>query len=589
MQRKTILDRERLAARHKQEAPARNGDGKQQRAKKPRTLEAYQPFPVDALPAPIREYVRQAAAALCCDPAYVALPALTVAASLIGNTRTIRLKRGWEEPMILWTAVVGESGTLKSPAYAKAVAYLFRLQKRLRADYKQALARYQEQLEQHKAAKRRAKEGKGPDPGDPSEEPLLRRVICSDTTIEKLAEILEDNPRGTLVARDELSAWLGSFARYKAKGAGSDLPNWLEMFRAGTVIVDRKTGERRQLFVERAAVSVTGTIQPGVLMRALTPEHLEAGLPARLLPAMPVAPRKKWSETEVAPEVEAAYHDALDRLLALDFGCNGKGEKVPHALQLSPEAKEAWVEFYNWWAGEQASAEGELAAALSKLEAYAARFALLHHVVSSVGWREDDLVPIKVESVRAGIALCLWFAAEARRIYATLSETDEDRATRKLVEHIQARDGSISARELQRSNSRKYPSVEHAEAALEALAAAEVGFWDEAHPSPRGGHKVRRLTLQPTHDTSDTRPDEDGAAPAPAFDVRPDTCEPTLDFSREDRSSVGSVMRREVSGASEEDEGQGGGKREASVGPGGRVSDKHPDPQPDRGDAWEGS
>src|SRR5262249_12557194 len=139
---------------------------------------------------------------------------------------------------------------------------------------------------------------------------------------------------------------------------------------------------------ERAATSVTGTIQPGVYARALTPEFLDAGGPARILPAMPPKLPKKWTETEVSPAVEAAYHQVLDKLLALDFG-TFNGEKAPHVLKLSPDAKAAWVTFYNAWAQEQAAVDGELAAAFSKLEAYAARFALLHHVVTHVASGDD--------------------------------------------------------------------------------------------------------------------------------------------------------------------------------------------------------
>src|SRR5262249_16233783 len=152
------------------------------------------------------------------------------------------------------------------------------------------------------------------DPGGPPEEPSLQRVITSDVTIEKLAEILEDNTRGLLAARDELAGWIGSFTRYKGKAGGTDLPNWLEMFRAGAISGDRKAGDRRTLFVQRAAVSVTGGIQPGVLVRVLTADFLDAGLAARLLMAMPRKLRKRWSEAEVSPEVETAYQDVLDRL-----------------------------------------------------------------------------------------------------------------------------------------------------------------------------------------------------------------------------------------------------------------------------------
>ena len=65
--------------------------------------EPYRPFPTEALPQPIQAFVEQAAAAIGCDPSFLALPRLAVAASLIGNTRTIRLKRGWTEPCVLWT------------------------------------------------------------------------------------------------------------------------------------------------------------------------------------------------------------------------------------------------------------------------------------------------------------------------------------------------------------------------------------------------------------------------------------------------------------------------------------------------------
>ncbi len=63
------------------------------RTKKARELPRYQDFPVDALPFPLKEYISQGALALGCDPSYLALPALAVVASCVGNTRTIRLKR----------------------------------------------------------------------------------------------------------------------------------------------------------------------------------------------------------------------------------------------------------------------------------------------------------------------------------------------------------------------------------------------------------------------------------------------------------------------------------------------------------------
>src|SRR5262249_30943318 len=160
--------------------------------------------------------------------------------------------------------------------------------------------------------------------------------------------------------------------------------------------------------------------------RIITAEFLDAGLAARLLLAMPPKAKKQWSEVEVAEQVEADYRTLLDRLLALDLDVKD-GEAVPQVLRLSPEGKAAWVQFYNEWADEQAAAEGEIAAALSKLEAYAARFALLHHVVTHVALETSDLRPVGPASVQTGVALSRWFAHEAQRVYSILHETEEAR------------------------------------------------------------------------------------------------------------------------------------------------------------------
>ena len=140
---------------------------------------------------------------------------------------------------------------------------------------------------------------------------------------------------------------------------------------------------------------------------------------------------------EVDPAVEQAYEVCLDQLLALTM-TERHGEPAPHIVDLSDEAREAWTSFYDAWGLEQAAVFAELAAAYAKLEAYAARFALIHHVVSHVGRGEDSLAPIGLESVQAGITLCRWFAAEARRVYGILAETGDQRETRRLIEWVRA-------------------------------------------------------------------------------------------------------------------------------------------------------
>ncbi len=511
--------------------------------KKPvRLLLPYKPFPVEVLPDPLRRYVRESAAALGCDPSYVALPVLAVAASAIGNARSIRLKASWFEPCVVWAGIVGESGTLKSPAYHRAVSPLFRRQKQLLQQWKDEHLKYLEDLADYKAKKKSGEE----DLGDPPEEPLQRRVVVSDVTIEKLAEVLEDNPRGILVARDELAGWLMSFSRYKGKSGGSDLPNWLEMHRAGTVVVDRKTGERRTLFVQRAAASVTGGIQPGVLARVMTADFLDAGLAARLVMSYPPRQPKRWTEDDIDQATEDEYDNLLDKLLALEPDVDG-----PHILRLTPQARTLWVRFYEEWAREQVGTDGELAAALSKLEGYAARLALIHHVVTHVALDTDDLRAVGTKRIAVGVTLCRWFANEARRIYLTFGETREERETRRLIELVQDRGGRVTARDIRRA--RGLRDTGEAREALDALVKAGFGRWEESKPSTKGGRSTTFFVLQLTFDETDETapddgPDDDNFDPGSADEAADVSPRPPKKPGENEVSSVSSNVNKVLEG-----------------------------------------
>ena len=77
-------------------------------------MEPFRPFPVDALPVSIARFVRSVAGATGTDPSWAALAALAVIAGCVGNRAAVILKKGWVEPAILWAALVGKSGSVKS-------------------------------------------------------------------------------------------------------------------------------------------------------------------------------------------------------------------------------------------------------------------------------------------------------------------------------------------------------------------------------------------------------------------------------------------------------------------------------------------
>ena len=130
--------------------------------------------------------------------------------------------------------------------------------------------------------------------------------------------------------------------------------------------------------------------------------------------------------------------------------------------------------------------------------------------------------------MKAGIELAQWFKAEARRVYTLLSESDDDREQRRLIEWIERKGRSVTAREVQQGH-RQYRTALDAEAALEGLLKAGCGNW-ESTPPGRRGQPTRRFvlstvstvyvnTLKPEEDSNtvdvdcveapETRPDDD--------------------------------------------------------------------------------
>jgi hypothetical protein len=463
-------------------------------------VEAYRPFPVDALPEPLRSFVAEAAAAIACDEAYLGLPALTVAGAAIGTTRRLALKAGYAAPAILWSVIVGESGTAKTPALSAVLEPIREHEGRLRDEHRLDLEEYEiaaEAYEKARAAWRSSKVSDVEPPRRPAE-PAGRRALVVDTTVEALAVVMADNPRGLLLARDELAGWLGSFDRYAGKAGGSDEAFYLSCYNGVRHDVDRRTGDRRTIHVRQAALPITGGIQPAVLRRALGVERRESGLLARLLLAAPPPRPQKWTEAEISIFTRQAYVDCLDRLYALVPDLDAEGREAARLLRLSPEAKRAWVEFHDLHADELAEHAGDLAAAWSKLRDVAARIALIVHETRIAAGEKADEYEVDVESMRRAITLVDWLKYETRRVYRILGESDVDQAARqadeKLFSWIRRRGGAATAREVV-AGCRWIPTVDTAKAALDRLEASGAGHWQDRPAGSPGSKPIRMFML----------------------------------------------------------------------------------------------
>ena len=476
-------------------------------------IEPFQPLPTDVLPEPVASFVHECATSIGCDESFVALPLLVGFTAAIGNSRSVQLKRGWTEPSVLWGAVIGESGTTKSPALEVALRAVRKRQNESIKEYEQALKEWEVEKEVYEAEKANWKKeamkskSRAADPPTEPERPVCDRCWTDDATIEALATLLKENPRGLLVIRDELSGWL-HFDRYKSRGQGSEVAKWLEMFGARPLVVDRKTSGT--ICIPRAAVSVIGGIQPGILRRQMGQDKRDNGLLARLLLTMPPRRAKQWTDDDIDPESEKKIAEIFEHLYRLEPAKAPDGDPSPGIVTLADPAKKIWIEFYNEHAQEQADLTGDLASAWSKLEGYAARLALVHHLVRCASGLNPPAKESEIdqESMEAGIALSRWFAEETRRVYSMLAEGEEDTERRRLVELIGNKGGSVSVRDWQR---RRHLSSEQAELQLDELVEVGLGRWETVAAGPKGGRMSKQFilantVLAPTNDRSPAPP-----------------------------------------------------------------------------------
>lgn len=484
-------------------ALAAEGYGTKPKAKEPTRStprlylpEPYVPFPFALLPDPISTFIHEAAKAIGCDPALVGLPLLATLAGCVGSTRRLLIKPGWAAPSVLWTAAVVDSGQQKSPAQSVVTRHLYERQGRDLKEHAERIMEYQKSLANYEQALVDWKKTKGVrgDPPKKPEEPVCKRVIISDSTMEAVADRLQENQRGLLLDRDELSGWLGSYDQYRS-GRGGDVSHWLSCYNAKPLLIDRKTSAKKTIYVERAAVSVTGGIQPRILAGMLGKQHFENGLAARFGLGMPPRRSKQWSDARISEDTDNTLEWVYDYLLRLQFR-EIHDKLVPVDLPLTPDGREAFVEFYNQHGHEQGELTGNLAALWAKLEEVAARIALVMHLVRCSIDDSSLVTPDAVDagSIMMGVTFARWFGNEGRRIYGVLAETDQDRERRLLIELIQRKGGRITARDLTKSM-RRFADSNEAEEALIELAEGRLGRWEEVPTTAKGGRVTRVFRL----------------------------------------------------------------------------------------------
>ena len=329
---------------------------------------------------------------------------LPVAASLIHLDTQLELTNTdfYAKP-IIYSGIVAESGSLKSPTQKLITNPLMSLQEIADQDYDLLMQGYQEDLELYRASVKDRNNTPLPVPIPPKR----REYFVVDVTSEAVAGVQADQPdRGFVGFQDELKALISSQNAYRG-GRGSDAEKLLSGRDGSGIKVNRAGGKR--LFCKRSGYSITGGIQPDVLRNLMGSFDDPNGFWARFI----------WCVLPIAPSryPEGATKFNIDQLL-IDIYKKLESE-LPQTHKLSPEAREIYKDWYNQLDDLKLKEVRQgLRAVYSKMKGNTGEFALILHRINAAvdGCQPDEY--ISKDAMAKAIKLAKFYISQIKLIHA---------------------------------------------------------------------------------------------------------------------------------------------------------------------------
>lgn len=374
-------------------------------------------FPINVLPPLLRNIISETHKALNFPVAYIAMSLLTAIATAVGDTCWLKVKTEWMERPLMYVALLGNPGSVKSHPMKFAMKPI------LDRDI-QSRKLYSEQLKEYR---KRLKAGEDPP------KPKCRQRIVQDVTMEGLCKILEDNSAGLCLWSDELANWLGSMDKYR-KG-GNDVGTWLSIFNAQPIFVDRK-GVDDKITIARPFVNVIGSIQPKVFAKYFSGQLRHNGLLSRILVIFNDDQDKMPYDSymDVPEELVERWRNLIDTILDLTDGYYEFGEAV---YTLSEDAKAA----FSTWSDRNTDAVNEeadktICEFFQKIKNYVYRFALVLQILEEILVNKNSDNVVRSKAMIFSTMLGDYLMGNARRVIDLLGLTDDSAVTPKSFQQI---------------------------------------------------------------------------------------------------------------------------------------------------------
>ncbi len=410
-------------------------------------------FNHNILPEKVSPYVKDVVDRMNKAPiSFAGVAALAVLSSAIGRRVGVRPKLydDWTVIPNLWGMLVAPPSIKKSPIYTELLKPLVKAEMGENdkfvedmVSYRGELIAYDIELNQYKA-----KLKKGEDevslPEAP-EMPTRVRYLINDATIEKVAEIMIENPLGLMLTLDELQ---GFFSSLNKSGREGDMSFWLESFNGnGGKNIDRIG--RGSFYVPHVCASIFGTIQPDVISELIFKTNSGAsggnGLLQRFqLIATVLDSNFEYVDRQPNYAARDEYTDLVSTLISSDpMSYGAKRDKYSDETIFYRFSKDANTVFKEWTTElhKKISIESEhnpaLASHLGKFDGLFASLSLiLFYSDRIMGITTEDT--IKKEYADKAKELCAFFESQAVSLYdmERIKEQKRDELDDRIINKV---------------------------------------------------------------------------------------------------------------------------------------------------------
>lgn len=436
-------------------------------------------FPAHRFPPWLNEFCVALSASLQTPVDLPAMLVLSVLGAMCGGRCVVEIRRGWTEPLNIFTAVALPPGERKTPVFMRVIRPLevgeVKALDAIRPDIADARTR---------SARAKAKADKAEDDAARASEaaseeaihfaaqmrlmaeavtvPVQPRLLADDATPESLTSLLAEQGGRLALFSDEGEVFNMMAGRYSA--SGPNLGVYLKSHVGSPIRVDRKG--RDPEVIERPALSLGLTIQPEML-QAVAGIHgaRGRGLLARFLWSVPTSKvgTRLINTPAVPEEVEETYMTEMGLLFD-----SLREWTDPAVIVFTPEADAAMAA----WEREleaRLAVGGDLAHMTdwgAKLAGHTARIAGQLHMAANVrtGWAE----PVQASTMADAIHIAEYLIVHAMVAFDAMEMDPAVNDARAVLRWLERRD-EFSQRDFFKAHQFRFRTVPNTEPVLELL------------------------------------------------------------------------------------------------------------------------